>query len=98
VPERPGAGWVETRPDWVCEVLSPTHEKRDLVDKLATLHAAGVPSYWVIDREKRILFSYRHDTRAYLVRTSAGEVIAAEPFEQVMLRTGVIFGDEDDAE
>ncbi|MEO8703559.1 MAG: Uma2 family endonuclease [Kofleriaceae bacterium] len=99
LPERPTGGWIETRPDWVCEVLSPSHEKRDLVDKLSSLHAAGVPNYWVLDREKRILFLYRHDARAYLVRSvAAGEAIHAEPFEQVALRTGILFGDEDDDE
>jgi Uma2 family endonuclease len=91
--------WVEQRPDWVCEVLSPGHEKRDLVDKLATLHAAGVPHYWVIDRDERILFLYRHAPGGYLLRSvAAGEIIEAPPFEAVQLRTGVIFGDEDDEE
>jgi Uma2 family endonuclease len=99
VPELPEQNWSTIRPDWVCEVLSPNHEKRDLVDKLKTLHAAGVPNYWVIDRVEKILSLYRHDARAFLVRAaSAGETIRAEPFEDIELRTGIIFGDEDDDE
>lgn len=92
-------GWAQLRPDWVCEVLSPNHKKRDLVTKLATLHAAGVQYYWVIDREDKILMLYRHQETGYVLRSvAAGEVIRAEPFDAVELRTGVIFDDEDDEE
>lgn len=90
-------GVMTIRPDLACEVLSLGHEKRDLVDKLGTLHAAGVPYYWVIDPEERRLQFYSFRPEGYLVRTiAAGEVIRAEPFDAVELRTGVIFGDEDD--
>lgn len=99
VPEMP-RGWIPLRPDWVCEILSPTHEKRDLVDKMGVLHEAGVPHYWVIDREERELFPYRHDPRGYLMprAIAAGETIRAAPFEATELRTGILFGDEDDDE
>ena len=93
------AARITTRPDWVCEVLSPGHEKRDLVDKLHVLHAAGVPDYWVIDHEERILFLYRHRPDGYVVRSvAADEVIHAAPFEATELRVALIFGDEDDEE
>jgi Uma2 family endonuclease len=92
-------GKITTRPDWVCEVLSPAHEKRDLVDKLHVMHAAAVPNYWVIDHEERILFLYRHRPEGYVVRSvAADEVIRAEPFETIELRAAIVFGDEDDEE
>lgn len=40
---------VRTRPDWVCELLSPSNAKRDLIDKLQVLHANRVPHYWIVD-------------------------------------------------
>jgi Uma2 family endonuclease len=96
VPAKP-TGVMTIRPDWACEVLSPGHEKRDLVDKLATLHTAGVPGYWVIDPVERMILAYDHRPDGYLVRTiPAGEVLRAEPFDAAELRTAVIFGDEDD--
>lgn len=98
--ERP-AGWpVYERPDWVCEVLSPGHEKRDLVDKLWTLHAAGVPHYWVLDREDKVLTIYRWEPGGYLVLPpiASGQTVRAEPFDGAALRTAVIFDDEDDDE
>jgi len=91
--------WVRVRPDWVCEVLSPSHEKRDLIDKLGVMYAAGVPDYWVIDYEEKILFMYQHGSTGYVVSTvGTGAVIRARPFEAVELRTAVLFGDEDDEE
>src|SRR3990167_5378956 len=93
-------GWVDIRPDWACEVLSPGHERRDLVEKMGALHAAGVPHYWVADREERALFPYVFDPRGYLMTRAiaAGEVLRLPPFEATELRTGILFGDEDDAE
>lgn len=92
-------GWpMLMRPDWVCEVLSPGHRRRDRVEKLETLHVAGVPHYWLLDYDERILQVYRHEPAGYLLVTScaAGETIRAAPFEACELRTGVLFGDEDD--
>src|SRR5262249_31170894 len=91
-------GWVPIRPDWVCEVLSPTHEKRDLVDKMATLHRAAVPFYWIIDHQDSVLTVYGHTPTGYVIHLTAGpnETLRAPPFDAVDLRTGVIFGEEDD--
>jgi Uma2 family endonuclease len=92
-------GWAHTRPDWVCEILSPGHEKRDLVDKIATLQRAGVPYYWIVDRVKKKLLLHRLEREQYIVQTALpGETIFEPPFEACELRTAVLFGDEDDEE
>ncbi len=92
-------GPMTIRPDWVCEVLSPGHQKRDLVDKLWVMHAAGVPDYWVVDHEERILFLYRHRPEGYVMQSvSADTAVHAAPFDAVELRLACIFGDEDDEE
>ncbi len=93
------SGWpVKTRPDWVCEILSRGHERRDRVEKQETLHAAGVPHYWLVNHDEKILQVYRHEPTGYLLVKSfpSGATIRAEPFDSVELRTGVIFGDEED--
>lgn len=96
-PERPKGRPIGMRPDWVCEILSPSNEKRDLVDKMRILRDAGVPHYWILKPEEKILVVHRLDPRGYLVVTaaSAGETIRAEPFD-VDLPVGVLFGDEDE--
>ena len=98
VPACPVGRPVRVRPDWVCELLSPSNEKRDLVDKLRVLHAGGVPHYWIGNPEDRTLVVHRWETKGYLIILTAvaGEVIRAEPFEAVELRVATLFGEDDD--
>lgn len=100
VPECPKGRPVQARPDWVCEILSPSNEKRDLVDKMRTLQASEVPHYWILNPEERVLVVYRHSDAGYVVVATAtsGETVRAEPFEDIELRVGVLFGDEDEDE
>jgi len=96
---RPESWPVTIRPDWVCEIVSPKHEKTDLVDKPRVLHLAQVPHYCVLDPEARILLVHRWSPDGYTVvqRAAAGETIRAEPFEAIELVVGELFGDDDDA-
>lgn len=97
-PERPSGFPVRARPDWVAEVLSPSNRKRDQVDKLQILRAAGVPHYWILDPEERTLVVHRLERDGYLLvlTAAAGDTVRAEPFQDVELRVGVLFGDDDD--
>lgn len=66
VRERP-RGWpVRIRPDWVCEILSPSTAARDLGPKMRTYHAHGVGHYWVVDRAHETLTVHRHGTDGYV--------------------------------
>jgi Uma2 family endonuclease len=98
VPECPSGRPIRIRPDWVCEILSPSNEKRDLVDKMRTLHSAGVPHYWILNPEEKVLVVHRHSAAGYVVvlTASSDEAVNAEPFDDVELRVGVLFGDEDE--
>lgn len=89
---------IRVRPDWVCELLSPSNEKRDLVDKMRVLHAAGVPHYWIANPEEKVLVVHRWEPKGYLIAltAAAGEAVRAEPFDAVELRIDVMFGDADD--
>lgn len=91
---------AKIRPDWVCEVLSPGHKKRDRVDKWQVLFRAGMPHYWLVDPEERVLEVYKWTPTGYTVVLTAtsGDVIRAEPFDVVELRASVLFGDEEDDE
>jgi Uma2 family endonuclease len=100
VVERP-TGWpILVRPDWVCEVLSPGHARRDRVEKLQVHHRAGVPHYWIVDHQDKVVEVYRWHSDGYLLvqAVGPGETVRAEPFETVELRVGVLFGDDDDDE
>ena len=41
--------WEHLTPDFVLEDLSPSSERRDLVDKRALYQRLGVPEYWMFD-------------------------------------------------
>jgi Uma2 family endonuclease len=100
VPQRPSGRPVRTTPDWVCELLSPSNVKRDLVDKFQVLHTNRVPHYWIIEPVEKTLVVHRWEPGGYLVVLTAtiDEVVRAEPFESVELSTSTLFGVADDEE
>lgn len=100
VPQLPSGRPVLTRPDWACELLSPSNAKRDLVDKFQVLHANQVPHYWIADPVEKTLIVHRWEPRGYLTVVTAGlgDVVRAEPFESADLRIAVLFGVEDEDE
>lgn len=100
VPEMPPGRPVRIRPDWTCEVLSPTNAKHDTVDKFQVLHRNAVPHYWIANPHERTLTVFRWEPNGYLVvlTAAAGDVVRAEPFEAVELRVSTLFGVEDDDE
>lgn len=79
-------------------MLSPSNEKRDLIDKLHALHSAGVPYNWIGKPEAKTLVVHRWKPKGYLIVLTAasGDVVRVEPFEAIELRIDVMFGDEDD--
>ncbi len=95
-PERPTGMPQQARPDWVCEVLSPSTARFDIVKKQRTLHRHGVPYYWLVDPASETLSVYRHEAGGYLILLTAatGESVRAEPFEGVELAVGELFGRE----
>lgn len=100
VPERPTGRPGRIRPDWACEILSPSNARRDLVDKFQVLQRCGVPHYWIIDPIEQTLIVHRWQPDGYLVALTAGagDVVRAEPFDAVELRVATLFGLEDDEE
>ena len=100
VPECPRGRPIRVRPDWVCEILSPSNEKRDLVDKLRVLQRAGVPHYWIVNAEEKILLVHRFTPTGYTLALTAasGETVRAEPFDAVELEVAALFGDAEAAE
>jgi Uma2 family endonuclease len=89
---------VRVRPDWICEVLSPSNASQDTVKKLRGYHRGGVPHYWIIDPIAQTLTVHRHTEAGYLVVLAAesGERVRAEPFDAIELQVGVLFGDDED--
>lgn len=100
MPDRPHGRPQRLRPDWACEIISPSTEKRDFVEKMPVLHRAQVPYFWIVRPIEKTLLVHRWTPDGYVVRAAAatGDVVRAEPFDAVELRVAVMFGDEDDDE
>ncbi len=99
LPELPAEVPVTVRPDWVCEVLSSSNPRNDLITKLRAYHRAALPHYWIIDPIAETLLVYRWAEPGYLLVLAAeGEdQVRAEPFEAVTLSVrGLLDGEVDD--
>ncbi|MCA9710984.1 MAG: Uma2 family endonuclease [Myxococcales bacterium] len=95
-PERPVGSPVGIRPDWTCEVISPSRPNDDTVKKLRLYHAARVPHYWLVDPRDSTLTVMRWAEPGYVMvlRAERGEVVSPEPFEEIELHVGSLFGDD----
>jgi Uma2 family endonuclease len=51
-------GVIDLPPDWVCEIVSPGHEKKDTVVLPLLLKRHRVPYYWLIWPEERMLVAH----------------------------------------
>lgn len=64
-------GPVEVHPDLAIEVLSPTDEAGDVMDKIDFYREVGVPIVWVIDPVRKVLREYRSGQPDRLFRPGA---------------------------
>ncbi len=88
---------LRARPDWVCEILSPSTARYDVVKKSRTLHAHAVPHYWLLNPEHSTLTVMRYAETGYLqvLTATVGEKVRAEPFEAVEIDVSELFGEEE---
>ena len=92
LPQMPETAAFAVRPDWVCEVLSPSTARLDRGPKLDAYAAAGVPWAWLVDPVERLVEVFELvDGRwmRHLVATD-GEA-AMPPFEAVPLNVSELW-------
>ena len=84
------AGHPETNcfvvvPDWICEVLSGSTERRDRTVKMEIYAQAGVPHMWLVDPRLQILeaFELKSDQWAKVGAWSSDDVVRAPPFDAI---------------
>lgn len=95
-PQRPTGTPIHLRPDWICEILSPSNARDDQVTKFETYRRCGVPHYWIADPSQQTLRVFRWTPDGYLVALTAqtGQSVRAEPFDAIEIEVGVLFGEE----
>lgn len=84
---------IDVRPDWICEVTSPSNSAHDRITKRRLYAEHGVPHYWIIDPSESTLeaFALRDgvwvDVGAY-DHTATARI---PPFEAIELEVGRLF-------
>ena len=102
MPQRP-RGVVELTPDWVCEIVSPGHERKDTLTLFLLLQRHRVPCYWLIWPEDRTLIVHQLDGDTYRVAMTltlaadedapaASRRMRVPPFDDTELDLGYILG------
>lgn len=95
MPIMPKTWPLRIRPDWVCEILSPSNYAHDTILKFRNYHLYQVPHYWIIDPERHLMTVYRWSESGYTVVEMAGpgDIVRPEPFGVVELVVSELFGD-----
>jgi Uma2 family endonuclease len=83
LPALPKTAWIETAPDWVCEILSPSTQRFDRTDKLAIYAAFAVGHCWYLDPLAKTLevFALQGDKWLLTATFKDADPVAAPPFE-----------------
>jgi len=91
---------IEVRPDWVCEVVSPSNASHDLVTKRRLYAAHGVPHYWLVEPLARTLTALTLQDDRWVEEGVFDEhdVARIAPFEAVELEVGRLFLPRDESE
>jgi Uma2 family endonuclease len=85
MPELPLDQPIRVVPDWVCEILSPTTRRHDMLRKQPYYAKVGVPFMWLVDIEARVLTAHRLDSSDWrIIGTYSDETeVRIAPFDAV---------------
>lgn len=87
LPPLPDTPYLETAPDWVCEVLSASTLYRDRGAKRRIYGEAGVRYLWLVDPREQLLEAFILTGGRWLLAGTWGgaDIVSAPPFEAVSL-------------
>lgn len=87
--ERP----IDVRPDWICEISSPSNVATDRVTKRKLYAHSGVPHYWIVDPTARTLEAFELTEGRWVEVGSYDDSAVARiaSFEAIELEVGRLF-------
>lgn len=87
LPALPTKGAITLVPDWVCEILSPTTRRYNLLVKRPYYARIGVPWLWMVDVDAFALSAQRLENGRWVDAGAFGDErdARAQPFEAVAL-------------
>ena len=95
LPRLPDTAFIETVPDWVCEVLSPSTQRFDRTDKLAVYATFGVGHCWYVDPNARTLEVLARQDDKWLIAATYkdSDAVTAPPFEAHTFALDLLWAD-----
>ena len=93
MPELLDVAAFELAPNWVCEVLSESTQRRDRIQKMSIYARERVQHLWLVDPKAQTLEVYELAGSEWLRRQVAGgnDKLSAIPFEAIELELGVLW-------
>ncbi len=87
LPKLPRSEPIRVVPDWVCEILSPTTRRHDLLIQLPYYAKIGVAYHWMVDLDARVITAHRLQSGAWVTIGIYGDETEAriEPFDVIPL-------------
>jgi Uma2 family endonuclease len=81
----PDGNFFTIRPDWVCEVLSASTERRDRTAKRRIYAEAGVPHFWLVDPRQQLLevFGLTGGNWTLVGTWNSDDIVRAPPFDAI---------------
>ena len=93
IPTLPDTAYFTLSPDWVCEVLSPSTRKVDLVHKRPIYAHEGVLHLWLVDPVERILetFALFEGQWRLIATVEDNDPVSIAPFEAITFSLGELW-------
>ena len=95
----PDAAFIETPPDWVCEIVSPATDRLDRGPKRRIYAEAGVRHLWLLDPWNGVLEAFALTGGRWLLLDTVvrGEAVSLPPFDAVSFPLDDLFPFDDPA-
>jgi Uma2 family endonuclease len=89
----PDAAFIETPPDWIAEILSPSTQAIDRTDKLAVYATFGVSHCWYVDPAAKTLEVLALTGGKWLLAATFkdADAVTAPPFEAHTFKLDVLW-------
>jgi Uma2 family endonuclease len=81
----PDTNYFELAPDWVCEVLSASTDRRDRTVKSRIYAEAGIPHFWIIDPRQQLMeaFALQDGNWLKIGAWLSDDEVRAAPFDAI---------------
>lgn len=99
LPVEPETAYVETPPDWVCEILSPSTKRLDRGPKRRIYAEAGIGYFWLLDPTDGELEAFALTGAQWLLlgTVQRGETVSLPPFDAIAFPLDDLFAFDDPA-